>query len=336
MDASLIGRGTASRIPRLSAALAAAALTRVPPAAATAVRDGWVGGLHGSLALDPVWPAGVRVERRSIGSCSIVRLRADARFDLRRTWSNVREDRADVAVLCFVRRGCLRMGHPRGESLAGAGDLLIACSTAPFRIGNVSATCDLLQLTVPVHRLRAVLCRDVVSGMCLSAASRPFRLAERILTDLIEDAGELPGHAAAQLVDVVLAVLGDAIKGCHASTGASRSLAHRRTDDVLRYVDRHLSDPQLSAAGVARACGISPRYLSALLRRNRTPFAELVWTKRLEAAARWLATSKADEASVSEIAYRVGFKSHAHFSRMFRRRFNTSPTQYRAAAARRQ
>jgi AraC-like DNA-binding protein len=32
---------------------------------------------------------------------------------------------------------------------------------------------------------------------------------------------------------------------------------------------------------------------------------------------------------VSEIAYRVGFKSAAHFSRMFKQKFKVSPRQYR-------
>jgi AraC-like DNA-binding protein len=35
--------------------------------------------------------------------------------------------------------------------------------------------------------------------------------------------------------------------------------------------------------------------------------------------------------SISEIAYSVGFKSPAHFSRMFKRVFDMNPREYRAA-----
>ncbi len=47
--------------------------------------------------------------------------------------------------------------------------------------------------------------------------------------------------------------------------------------------------------------------------------------------SRW--TSRPEEAAVREIAYRVGFKSAAHFSRMFKRAFDVSPGKCRATSA---
>ena len=93
----------------------------------------------------------------------------------------------------------------------------------------------------------------------------------------------------------------------------------------------HLSDSKLSIATVAKGCGISPRYLSFLLKLHGTPFSTLVWDKRLKMASGWLSQSKPSDISVSEIAYRVGFKSPAHFSRMFKRVYGMSPCEYRAA-----
>jgi AraC-like DNA-binding protein len=80
---------------------------------------------------------------------------------------------------------------------------------------------------------------------------------------------------------------------------------------------------------VAKGCGISPRYLSFLLKQHGTPFSVLVWDQRLKMASRWLLSSKPGDTSISEIAYRIGFKSSAHFSRMFKRTFNMSPREYR-------
>ncbi|HEY1076049.1 MAG TPA: AraC family transcriptional regulator, partial [Fontimonas sp.] len=135
------------------------------------------------------------------------------------------------------------------------------------------------------------------------------------------------------LVDSALTVLCEAIKDEESSAPHRQSLSDKRLNDVLRYIETHLSDPKLSIATVAAGCGISPRYLSLLLKLHGTPFSTLVWDKRLKTAGQWLKSSKAGEASVSEIAYRVGFKSAAHFSRMFKREFNLSPRQYRTAAA---
>jgi AraC-like DNA-binding protein len=111
------------------------------------------------------------------------------------------------------------------------------------------------------------------------------------------------------------------------------SLSEKRRQDVLRYIEIHLSDPKLSIATVAKGCGISPRYLSFLLKLHGTSFSSMVWDKRLKTARQWLSASKPGEASISEIAYKVGFKSPAHFSRMFKRAFKLSPRSYRSTGA---
>ena len=110
-----------------------------------------------------------------------------------------------------------------------------------------------------------------------------------------------------------------------------QSLREKRLQDVLRYIDLHLSDPNLCTAAIAGACGIAPRYLSELLKQNDTPFSEYVWDKRVQAASRWLVSTAAAEISIAEIAFRVGFKSPAHFSRMFKRMFAMGPREYRQA-----
>jgi AraC-like DNA-binding protein len=108
-------------------------------------------------------------------------------------------------------------------------------------------------------------------------------------------------------------------------------VSDRRLQEVLRYIEVHLSNPNLSTAMVASGCGISPRYLSFLLKHHGTSFSTLVWEQRLKKAKSWLSASNPNDVSISEIAYSVGFKSPAHFSRMFKRVFQMNPREYRAA-----
>lgn len=288
----------------------------------------------GDYSIDPGSVIDVRAERKVVGACSIIRLRSRTRQFFRRTWTHIREDGTDVAVLCFVKRGWLCVSHPGGESVAKAGDFIVTRSMTPFtvesRLGD-DGSYELLHLTVPMHMLRRALNDDVKTGFCVPAGSRKFALAERILSDLFEDHGEIGERVAQQLVDTALCVLSDAIKSHETCAPGRQTLAERRLHDVLRFIETHLSDPKLSVVAVAKGCGISPRYLSLLLRQHGTPFSALVWSKRLEAAGQWLAAARAGEASISEIAYRVGFKSPAHFSRMFKRAYQMSPRQYRAA-----
>src|SRR3546814_17510987 len=76
----------------------------------------------------------VSADRKTVGSCSIIRLRSKCRLFFRRNWSHIREDRTDVAVLWFAKRGRQAVSHQAGESGATAGDLLLTGSTKPVAI----------------------------------------------------------------------------------------------------------------------------------------------------------------------------------------------------------
>lgn len=277
----------------------------------------------------------VRAERKAVGSCSIIRLRSRSRLFFQRSWSHIREDTTDVAVLWFVKRGCLRLAHAGGKSEAHPGDFMVTQSMTPFSLKcetDEEGRHEVLHVIVPAHVLRRFVAHEVRTGLCVPAGSRKFAIAERLLTDLFEDTGEIQEHVAQMLIDTALSLLSEAIRDHQPVAPQRQTLTDKRLSDVLRYIELHLSDPKLSLATVAKGCGISRRYLSLLLKLNGTPFSTLIWDKRLKMAGQWLSTSQPGEASISEIAYRVGFKSAAHFSRMFKREFELSPREYRTAA----
>lgn len=289
----------------------------------------------GDYSIDAGSSIEVRAERKAVGPTSIIRLRSRSRQLFRRTWSHIREDGTDVAILCFVKRGWVSVSHAAGETVARAGDFIITKSTTPFSVESHPAgdgMVELLHLTVPMHLMRRVLCDEVHTGFCVPSKSRRFAIAERILGDLFEDADEIGEDLALRLVETALSVICDAIKGEVALKSRRETLPDRRLGDVLRYIETHLSDSKLSVVAVAQGCGISPRYLSLLLKQHGTTFSTLVWDKRLKAAQQWLSAARSGEACISEVAYRVGFKSPAHFSRMFKREFKVSPRQFRAEA----
>jgi AraC-like DNA-binding protein len=81
----------------------------------------------------------------------------------------------------------------------------------------------------------------------------------------------------------------------------------------------------------ATLCRVSPAYFSRRFRQLfGMTYTNYARTYRLRLAARRLI---AGGASISEIAYGVGFSSPAHFSARFRERFGMTPREYRASAA---
>jgi AraC family transcriptional regulator, positive regulator of tynA and feaB len=99
---------------------------------------------------------------------------------------------------------------------------------------------------------------------------------------------------------------------------------------VRRYVRAHLRDPALDPDAIARAHAISVRALHALFEASDESVAGLVRRERLARCYEDL--ELASGGSVTEIAFRWGFRDAAHFSRVFKREFELTPSEVRHAA----
>ncbi len=115
------------------------------------------------------------------------------------------------------------------------------------------------------------------------------------------------------------------------STDSARSTSARRRE-ALAYVDRHVRDPRLSVAQVARAVGMSERHLSRIFAETGTGLARVILEQRLELALAGLSAAH-DRRSIGEIATSCGFSSQAHFSRVFRERYEETPGEVRSCLA---
>ncbi|MBO9578898.1 MAG: helix-turn-helix transcriptional regulator, partial [Microbacteriaceae bacterium] len=149
---------------------------------------------------------------------------------------------------------------------------------------------------------------------------------------------DVPGgdvHAAA-LARLVERSLGDPGTASHAATeesaldllrtmfspdAAHSTAAYRRT--ALDWIERHLSDPTISVSRVAQAVGVSERHLARAFGETGSGVARTILERRLEHARRLLSSPGAP--AVRDAAYSSGFVSHAHFSRVFRERYDMTP-----------
>ncbi len=115
----------------------------------------------------------------------------------------------------------------------------------------------------------------------------------------------------------------------------AQARAHdRRLQRAMKYIDRHLSDPELSPAAIAAEIGVSLRHLHRLFEGSGQSVGDAIRNRRLERARCDLADRRYSGNSVLDIALNWGFSDAAHFSRAFRTAFGQSPRDYRALAAR--
>lgn len=250
----------------------------------------------------------------------------------RRSSQHIRANRAGARVLWFVRRGALTFVRPRGEFTVRSGQAGIVNANAPLDGGM---TCDAdgifesLLTAVPAKLfLTHFQSAESFTGL-VQLDSASGRLAESLLELLAAD-GE---HLSDKVVHALAACFLDALAHCAASATPDvpvhRRLIDQRFADIKSCILMHLADPDLSVAGAAARCGISVRYLSHVLNLNLTCFSELLWNHRLLLAREQLTIRGTARRLINEIAFSSGFKSAAHFCRMFKSAYGCTPREYR-------
>jgi len=274
----------------------------------------------------------VRSIRKTVGPISIIRQRSATNLFFRRTRQHIREDPTDLSILWFVKSGTIAFSNQLGSKVAEAGQIAITRSMSPFLLEctvGQNGIHEILHIAVPTHILRDFIPHDLSNAVFIHSDLPEFRIAERMLSDVFDDDDGLTDASARRLVETALELIGNGTRSCVGSIRSRQTVTDRRMDDLMRYIEVHLSDHSLSATMVADACGVSRRYISWLFRTKGTSFSEVIWEKRLTKAKSWLEKSNPREVSIFEIAYSVGFKSSAHFSRKFKLAYNVNPRDCR-------
>jgi YesN/AraC family two-component response regulator len=110
--------------------------------------------------------------------------------------------------------------------------------------------------------------------------------------------------------------------------GFASKLDDEWINEVNKFVEEHIEDPELTPAVLYKQFGMSR---SAFYHKTKSlvdlsPI-ELIRTIRLKKAKLWLGTSDDD---ISEIAYKLGFNDPKYFSTLFKRYFGQTPTEFSA------
>ncbi|MET9090030.1 helix-turn-helix domain-containing protein [Streptomyces sp. NPDC004237] len=138
-----------------------------------------------------------------------------------------------------------------------------------------------------------------------------------------------PGQTEAAVLDLVRTLAAPRLSG-----DPGRPAQPSRLAMAQDYIDRHLSDPGLSAERVAEALGVSPRHLSRVFQPSGVAPARHILDRRLAKASEELADPDFRHRTVAEIAHHWGFASQAHFTRVFRDHYGRTPGEARSRADR--
>lgn len=263
---------------------------------------------------------------------SLVRIISNSGISFRRSWHHIRDNKTGVRVIWFIRRGSLQITRSRNTCTVEAGECAILDSNTPFHAcaQTDGEHFDAVQAIVPAHLFLSHLA--TASGFDASFAVNfdNQEIVVKLLDLLLGDGDALSVNAAEPLAAAFLEAIADRVGNLVDTAPRRQRVIDVRLADIKAYIMKNLTDPDLTYDEVAAKCGISPRYLCYLLKSDDTSFSKLLWSQRLPKAREWLVLPEFKDYPIQEIAFMSGFKSAAHFSRMFKSAYGCAPKEYRA------
>jgi AraC family transcriptional activator of tynA and feaB len=254
-------------------------------------------------------------------------------ISFRRGWHHIHARKAAVRLLYFIYQGELQVVNSGGSYCVNPGQCGLINADEPFYTRAVvgdrgSFECALA--VVPEHLVLSHMpwANSLNNSFEVGAGER--RVVTGLLNLLCFEGDHMSRRTAEPLAEAFLRSISDSIGDHIASSAPSSSLVDKRFSDIQACIQKYLTCADLTCDRVASHCGISPRYLCYVLKANNTSFSELLWSRRLPKARDWLIAGSFGQYPIHKIASMAGFKSAAHFSRMFKSAYSVSPKEYRA------
>jgi len=254
-----------------------------------------------------------------------------------RRFRDIRRDTNNDFLLSTQVDGTVLVKQGSAEFTQHPGDLALMSAGEPYSVIHMQQSHRLvLHIPNDLYEKRILGTREQIKFK-----ARLFRkgglvsVVHSVLQSLAFDGDKLNRHEqytlAESLLDLTAAIVRAKADQQFEQQHAKQSALFRRT---LEYLEIHFEDSELTPEKVARANGISMRYLHSLFHHSGTSVSRWLWERRLKAAREDLLNPNLNHLRISEIAFRRGFNDPAHFSRTFRSRFDTSPSELRRTAAR--
>lgn len=272
-----------------------------------------------------------RTNIQEIGGCNLINGYTNQDFPIQivRGRSEIARLSSETFFLHLQNSGNMECAYTKQErgSLKG-GEWILGRTSDQYRITLVPGETTTLLLAFPDHLVAGLQLGDDAFGRHMEQNSLPNQLVANYVRTLA--AGQAIPNAAGEavirnLMGLIALAMNSEIEASRAGVSSGMLLV------LLQYLDAHYTRADLSPTHVAANFGITPRHVHRLFERTGMTFSEQLFARRLDRAHRMLSDAGNLHRSITDIAYDVGFSDLAHFSRKYREKFGTSPSETKAS-----
>jgi AraC family transcriptional regulator, positive regulator of tynA and feaB len=270
--------------------------------------------------------------RTEIGAIRLAEARSDA-ATVRHTKQHVSRSREALFLLCLQLDGISINRQQGRESTLHYGDFNLLDSSRPYEI-SFPQTNRSLVLSIPhPELLRRMPNPESYVGVAMSGRSGVAGLLSSLICNFWQQRrGGDETFLSPRFSEAIMDLIASAYAGIAAAAPDNSSITIARREQIRSYIEGHLHDPSLTPGSVASAVHLSPRRLHQLFEADGETVGAYILRRRLEECARAMSDASQRSRTVTEIAFLHGFNNASHFGRVFRERYNSTPSDYRRRA----
>ncbi|WP_349962858.1 helix-turn-helix domain-containing protein [Rhizobium sp. ZPR3] len=240
-------------------------------------------------------------------------------YEVNRTERHIRSDGQDFFRFTLMVSGQFLCRWTTDQPIKSAGDLFVL-DAAQVNQGMVAAG-EVISLVVPRDLLPSRT--QLLHGLTL--AGGVGRLLGDHLLSLSRNLESLGEHEVPYVVQSTLQLLTAAVSltpdtVVEAASPIKDALFNR----ILRYIDAHLLDANLTPDRICRDVGLSRAKLYQLFEGSGGVMRQ-IQRRRLHRAYQMLADPNRPQPHIAEIAWRHGFSNEKYFYRLFKAEFGHTP-----------
>ena len=246
-----------------------------------------------------------------------------------RTRASIRADGLETLTIQAVLAGREYINFNGEDILLKPGDLLVWDSTRPMSF-EVQDRLHKISVMMPLPRFQSWLPRTWFSiRHSLDGRSNSGQLLTNHVKSLrqsVFDGGCKDNYA---LIDATIGVLVNALDPGTADDPKPLRVTQLR--NIKEYIKANIRNPDLSPAMIAKAGGMSSRYLHWLFSADPDDdtVQQYIFRQRLDLCARDLSNPHMRNRKISDIAFYWGFQDTAHFNKRFKQQYELSPGAFR-------
>lgn len=271
-----------------------------------------------------------RLENADLGNVGLARV-STTPVTVTRRFVDVAGIAEPPYLVKFQLRGECRWSQRGREVHLRPGDFVIASTAEPYRLEFIGPY-DMPVLTVPRNVMRELTSDpERFLGWRMPAEDASCGLLSSFVANLVPRLARLPKPMAEKAESNLLDLLGGVLNA-HGAAAVART-REQQVGQIKRFVGRSLRERNLGPDMVARAFGVSTRYVHKLFAGEELTLNRYIRAERLEACRRMLADPAHADLSITEIALHWGFYDLPHMSRCFRESFGVAPKEYRRQPA---